>query len=64
MREEIVNVEIDLKDGKVKIEAEGFVGEGCDCLNNLEMNLGTVTNREEKEERYQYEIPDPAFINL
>lgn len=64
MREEIVNVEISLKDGGVKIEGEGFIGEGCDCLNGLEANLGTITNREEKDERYQYHLPDPAFVNL
>lgn len=61
MREEIVNVEIDIKTGNVQVEAEGFVGDGCDCLNQLELSLGTVTNREEKDERYQYEIPDPVF---
>lgn len=63
MREENVKVEIDLNTGKVKMETEGFVGEGCDVVNDLEMNLGTVENRKEKDERYQYELPDPVYNN-
>jgi len=64
MREEVVSVEIDVKSGNVKVETDGFIGDGCDCINDLELSLGTVTNREEKDERYQYEIPDPVFTNV
>ena len=65
MRQETVTVKI-AKDGSgnMKIECEGFVGEGCDVIKDVETQLGFVTKTEDTAERYQYEIPDPAFNEL
>jgi hypothetical protein len=64
MREEKVIVQIDKKTGTVKIEADGFIGEGCSVLNDLEVSLGTRLNYQEKEERYQYLNPDILPVNI
>ena len=55
---ETVNVKIDKKTGKVKIETEGFVGEGCHCIDELEQSLGSRLHTEPTAEAYQYENPD------
>lgn len=63
-REEIVTVIIDKNKETVKIEADGFVGEGCNVLNDLEMSLGTATSRVTKDEAFQYQLPDivPNYV--
>jgi len=62
-RQEIVKVRIGKKTGKVEIEGEGFVGEGCNCLEQLEESLGMVQQRVDKDEKYIDIVPDPALIN-
>lgn len=53
-----VPVKINKKTGKMRIEGEGFIGNECDVLENIESLLGTVETREDKDERYQYRQPD------
>ena len=64
-RQETVTVKIK-KDGSgaMSFDANGFVGEGCNILKDIESTLGIVTNTEEKDEMYQYEIPDPVYNEL
>lgn len=50
--------------GMMSFDCEGFTGEGCDIIKDIEQTLGTVTHQEDKAERYQYELPDPAFNEL
>lgn len=58
MRREQVKIKIKKSDGTVKVEADGFVGEGCNALNDMEMALGTRQSYETKDEAYQYQLPD------
>lgn len=53
-----VHVKIDKKSGKMTIEGDGFVGNGCDVLDQVERNLGVITSTEDKPERYHYIQPD------
>lgn len=55
-----VKVKISKKTGKLTIDCDGFLGEQCADIENIEEMLGTVTKHENKEERFQYEIPVPA----
>lgn len=59
-----VKVKISKKTGKMTMECDGFIGEQCAEIENIEGMLGTVTKHEDKEERYQYEIPIPAQQGL
>lgn len=50
--------------GMMSFDLNGFVGEGCDVIKDIEMALGTVEHTEDTQERYLYENPDPAFNEL
>ena len=64
-REEQVKVKIK-KDGsgQMSFDCEGFIGEGCDIIKDIENALGNITHTEDKEEAHLYENPDPAFNEL
>ena len=53
-----VHVKINKKTGKLTIEGDGFQGNQCDVLSDVETQLGTVTKSEDKPERYQFLQPD------
>lgn len=55
---EKVHVEIDGETGEVKIEGDGFKGEGCNILNEVESSLGIIKKKEAKSEKFQYVQPD------
>lgn len=57
---EEVKIKIDKKSGKMSFDCNGFTGEGCSVIEDIENQLGTVAKHEDKDERYQYEIPVPA----
>lgn len=61
---EEVKVRISKKDGKISFDCGGFIGEGCSAIEEIESQLGTVTKHEDKDERYQYEIPVPATAGV
>ena len=49
-------VKISPDGGSVKVEADGFVGEGCkDVVEQMSAALGTTTDSEAKTEMYEYE---------
>jgi hypothetical protein len=58
MAYQTVKVNINKKTGKMTMEAEGFIGTQCDAISDIEAQLGTITNSEDKPERYQYLQPD------
>lgn len=58
MLHEKVHVRIDKKTGIIKIEGEGFQGEGCNVLDQVENELGNRVSYVEKEEKYTYIQPD------
>ena len=60
MATEEVKVKISKKDGKMSFDCNGFTGEGCSVIEEIEMSLGSVTSAKDKDERFQYEIPVPA----
>jgi hypothetical protein len=53
-----VHIKIDKKTGKLFIEGDGFVGQQCDVLSDIEAQLGTVVKSEDKAEKFQYVQPD------
>ena len=53
-----VHIRIDKKSGKLTVEGDGFVGNQCDVLDQIEAQLGTVTKKEDKPERYQFLQPE------
>lgn len=57
---EDVKIRIDKKTGKISFDCNGFIGEGCSAIEEIEAMLGSVVKHEDKDERYQYEIPVPA----
>ena len=59
-----VNVKIDKKTGKMTVEGDGFVGNQCDVLEQVEAQLGIVTKTEDKPERYQFIQPEYLPIQL
>jgi hypothetical protein len=61
---EEVKIRIDKKTGKMSFDCDGFVGEGCSVVEDIEAQLGTVQTHKDKDERYQYEIPVPATQGL
>ena len=65
MPQEKVTVKIK-KDGSgvMSFETEGFVGEGCDIIKDIEMAIGTVTHTEATAEAYLHSNPDPVFNEL
>lgn len=50
--------------GVLSFDCNGFIGEGCDVIKDIENALGTVTYSEMKEEAHLFENPDPAFNEL
>lgn len=58
MSHEQVKARINKKTGEVFIEGCGFNGDKCDILKDVENQLGTITNTEEKDERYNFIQPD------
>ncbi len=65
MPQEKVTVKIK-KDGSgvMSFETQGFVGEGCDIIKDIEMALGNVTHTEATEEAFLHSNPDPVFNEL
>jgi len=61
---EEVKIRIDKKTGKMSFDCNGFTGEGCSVIEDIENQLGSVQKHEDKDERYQYEIPVPASQGL
>ena len=61
---EEVKIKIDKKTGKMSFDCNGFTGEGCSVIEDIENSLGTVQKHEDKGERFQYEIPVPASQGL
>jgi len=61
---EDVKIRISKKTGKMSFDCNGFVGEGCNVIEEIESQLGTVQKHEDKDERYLYEIPVPASQGL
>ena len=61
---EQVKVKISKKDGKMSFDCNGFIGEGCSVIEEIESQLGTVKKHEDKDERYQYELRVPATQGL
>ena len=55
---ETVKVRIEKKTGIVKMEMDGFVGEGCRVIEQIENAIGTVTERKDNDGAYQYLQPD------
>lgn len=64
MGREVVKVEIDKKTGTCKFDCNGFVGEGCDVINEIEAQVGMIVKTEDKEERYQYKLENPVPAGL
>jgi len=62
MRQEIVMIEIDKKTEIIKFDWNGFIGEGCNAMEQFEQSLGQVTDSTDKEERFNYalEVPLPV----
>jgi len=50
--------------GKMSFECEGFIGEGCNIIKDIETALGTVTKTEANEEAHLYETPLPIYNDL
>jgi len=65
MPQETVTVKIK-KDGSgvMSFETEGFIGEGCDIIKDIEMAIGTVTTTEATAEAFMYDNPDPVYNEL
>ena len=53
-----VHVKIDKKTGKMTIEGDGFVGNQCNVLDEVEQHLGAISKTEDKPERYQFLQPE------
>ena len=58
MPEQKVKAVIDKKTGKMKVECEGFQGDQCDVIKQIEEHLGVITNTQDTEDRYNYVQPD------
>ena len=50
--------------GVMSFETQGFVGEGCDIIKDIEMALGTIEHTEATAEAYLHSNPDPVFNEL
>jgi hypothetical protein len=61
---EEVKIIINKKTGRMSFDCNGFIGEGCSVIEEIEAQLGTVQQHANKDERYQYEIPVPATQGL
>ena len=61
-REQTVEVTIKA-DGTMSFEMNGFIGNECDTISQIEEQIGVDLTTEDTEERSLYEIPDPQFLN-
>lgn len=61
---EEVRVRIYKKTGQMSFDCDGFVGEGCSVIEEIESQIGQTVKHSDKDERYQYEIPVPASQGL
>lgn len=61
---EDVKIRIEKKTGKMSFDCNGFVGEGCSIIEDIENQIGNTIKHEDKDERYQYEIPVPAHQGI
>lgn len=59
-----VIVSIDKKSGKMTVEADGFIGNSCDEIAQIEAQLGAVTATNDKPERYMQVQPDFVPVNI
>lgn len=59
---EQVKVRICKKTGKMTVDCDGFVGEGCSAIEEIEAQMGSITKKEDKDERFQYEMHTPATV--
>ena len=64
LNREIVKLKISKKTGVMTVETDGFIGEGCAAIEEIERQMGTVSETHDKEERFQYEIPNPNPLTL
>lgn len=55
-------VKVELKNGKIKIECEGFIGKECDDIAEIENTLGTISHREATDAAYQSVHELPEFV--
>jgi len=62
MREQTVEVTIKAN-GTMKFEMDGFIGDECDAIEQVEEMVGISAAREDTQERSLHEIPDPQFLN-
>ncbi|MCK9428996.1 MAG: DUF2997 domain-containing protein [Candidatus Omnitrophica bacterium] len=64
MNQQKVIVKINKKTGKMTTECDGFIGDQCDAISQLEAQLGMVTHTEDKSERYLHLQPDyvPNYV--
>jgi len=49
--------------GLMSFDLDGFTGSGCDIIKDIEMAIGNIETTEATAEAFQYDIPDPQFIN-
>lgn len=66
MPKEIVDVEIDVATGKMKVKCKGFVGDGCKVIEKAEKALAFKNNIKTKpnDEAYQYRLRTPATAGI
>ena len=50
--------------GQMSFDLDGFVGDGCNILKDVEAALGMVSQTEDKAEMHQYEDPDLCYNEL
>jgi hypothetical protein len=64
MPQERIDLEIDIKTGTMKFDLNGFQGEGCDAIEEVEnMLASSVIERQDKDEKYQYQNINPATLS-
>jgi len=52
------------KDGSIAFDCNGFIGEGCDIIRDIENAVGSVQKSELKDEAFLHETPLPAYNEL
>lgn len=57
-------IKVQLKDGKIKIECDGFYGQECDSIASIEQSLGTIISREATQEAYVHNQELPEFVKI
>lgn len=64
-RQETVKIKIKRDgSGEMAFDLDGFVGEGCDIIKQIEDQMGVITHTEETADAHLYENPDPAYNEL